>query len=281
MLVSSNAAPARRKDRHAFRSHWCRASPRARKASAAATLPQHAARPSVQTAGYVGPTQVGTEAPVRSSRPRHDVRRAGLRADQLRAVRARRRRAVGRGRCSTTTTRGRRARTPQYLGARARSRSRSTPATARSRSRSSTTAGRTLPGFAAGGRTLVVGEDGERYKIVVRNATTARFEIVASVDGLDVIDGKPADPNRRGYIVDPHDTLVIDGFRTSDARRRRVPVRPRRRLVRRPDLGRSQRRRRRARDLLRARRGVDAGRARAPRQRESVPVARLRMPPPE
>ena len=63
---------------------------------------------------------------------------------------------------------------------------------------------------------MIVGADGERYKILVRNATTARFEIVASVDGLDVIDGKPADPNRRGYIVDPHDTLVIDGFRTSD-----------------------------------------------------------------
>jgi len=77
--------------------------------------------------------------------------------------------------------------------------------------------GRTLPGYAAGGRSLVIGDDGERYKIVVRNATTARFEIVASVDGLDVIDGKPADPGRRGYIVDPHDTLVIDGFRTSDA----------------------------------------------------------------
>jgi hypothetical protein len=77
--------------------------------------------------------------------------------------------------------------------------------------------GRTLPGVSANGRTLIVGHDGARYKIIVRNATTARFEIVASVDGLDVIDGKPADPNRRGYIVDPHDTLVIDGFRTSDA----------------------------------------------------------------
>jgi hypothetical protein len=77
--------------------------------------------------------------------------------------------------------------------------------------------GRTLPGVAAAGRTLIVGEDGERYKIIVRNATTARFEVVASVDGLDVIDGKPADPGRRGYIVDPRDTLVIDGFRTSDA----------------------------------------------------------------
>jgi hypothetical protein len=77
--------------------------------------------------------------------------------------------------------------------------------------------GNTLPGLQASGRTLIVGADGERYKIMVRNATPVRFEIVASVDGLDVIDGKPADPNRRGYIVDPHDTLVIDGFRTSDA----------------------------------------------------------------
>jgi hypothetical protein len=77
--------------------------------------------------------------------------------------------------------------------------------------------GRTLPGLQARGRTLILGEDGQRYKIIVRNATTARFEVVASVDGLDVIDGKPADPNRRGYIVDPHDMLVIDGFRTSDA----------------------------------------------------------------
>lgn len=77
--------------------------------------------------------------------------------------------------------------------------------------------GRLLPGVQAGGRSLIVGEDGERYKILVRNATSARFEVVASVDGLDVVDGKPADPGRRGYLVDPHDTLVIDGFRTSSA----------------------------------------------------------------
>lgn len=76
--------------------------------------------------------------------------------------------------------------------------------------------GNLLPGFHANGRALVVGDDGERYRIVVRNGTSARFEVVASVDGLDVIDGNPADPNRRGYIVDPHGSLVIDGFRTSD-----------------------------------------------------------------
>lgn len=76
--------------------------------------------------------------------------------------------------------------------------------------------GRTLPGYQASGRSLIIGEDGARYRIVVRNGTSARFEVVASVDGLDVIDGKPADPNRRGYIVNAHDTLVIEGFRTSD-----------------------------------------------------------------
>jgi hypothetical protein len=74
-----------------------------------------------------------------------------------------------------------------------------------------------LPGFQSGGQTLVVGRDGERYKLLVQNTTDARFEIVASVDGLDVIDGKPAGVDRRGYILDPGGQLEIDGFRRSDA----------------------------------------------------------------
>jgi hypothetical protein len=77
--------------------------------------------------------------------------------------------------------------------------------------------GATLPGLTAGGRTFVIGEAGARYRIVVHNATPARFEIVASVDGLDVIDGHPADPGRRGYLLEPHASLAIDGFRTSEA----------------------------------------------------------------
>ena len=77
--------------------------------------------------------------------------------------------------------------------------------------------GELLPGVAAMGRNLVVGADGARYRIVIRNATSARFEVVTSVDGLDVIDGKPASPARRGYLVEPRDELVIDGFRQSEA----------------------------------------------------------------
>jgi len=77
-------------------------------------------------------------------------------------------------------------------------------------------AGAILPGLAAGGRNLVAAVDGQRYQIVIRNATSARFEVVTSVDGLDVIDGKPAGVDRRGYLVEPQGQLVIDGFRRSD-----------------------------------------------------------------
>jgi hypothetical protein len=76
--------------------------------------------------------------------------------------------------------------------------------------------GAMLPGLAAAGRNLIAAVDGQRYQIVIRNTTSARFEVIASVDGLDVIDGKPAGIDRRGYLVDPQGELVIDGFRQSD-----------------------------------------------------------------
>jgi hypothetical protein len=77
-------------------------------------------------------------------------------------------------------------------------------------------AGNTLQGFAGSGRTYVVGEAGGRYNLRITNQTAGRFEVVASVDGLDVIDGKTATPAKRGYILNPNSTLTIDGFRTSD-----------------------------------------------------------------
>jgi hypothetical protein len=78
-------------------------------------------------------------------------------------------------------------------------------------------AGALLPGLTSAGRALIAGDDGARYRIVIRNGSSARFEVVASVDGVDVIDGQPASVDRRGYVVAPYGTLVIDGFRTSNA----------------------------------------------------------------
>ena len=77
--------------------------------------------------------------------------------------------------------------------------------------------GAALPTFAAGGRSYVMGNDGARYVIRIENQTGARFEAVATVDGLDVIDGQPGSFEKRGYLVAPWSTVEIDGFRRSEA----------------------------------------------------------------
>ena len=77
--------------------------------------------------------------------------------------------------------------------------------------------GRTLSGYSAGGRVFAVGEPGDRYIIVLRNHSSVRFEAVVTVDGLDVIDGKPGSPDKRGYLVAPHGSVEIEGFRRSES----------------------------------------------------------------
>lgn len=75
--------------------------------------------------------------------------------------------------------------------------------------------GRSLRGLHSGGKIWVMGQHGARYRIHVQNYSNRRVEIVASVDGLDVIDGKRASYHKRGYIVLPYGNLWIDGFRRS------------------------------------------------------------------
>ena len=76
--------------------------------------------------------------------------------------------------------------------------------------------GAALPTFSAGGRSYVMGSDGARYSIRIENQTGARFEAVATVDGLDVIDGQPGSFEKRGYLLGPWSTVEIDGFRRSE-----------------------------------------------------------------
>jgi hypothetical protein len=75
--------------------------------------------------------------------------------------------------------------------------------------------GRLLPGLEIDDRWFVVGEQGRRYSIVVRNRTAVRIEVVLSVDGLDVIDGRAASFDKRGYVIRPHGKVEVDGFRRS------------------------------------------------------------------
>jgi hypothetical protein len=75
--------------------------------------------------------------------------------------------------------------------------------------------GRFLTGFEASGREFVTGMAGDRYAIVLQSHVPARLEVVVSVDGLDVIDGRAASFGKRGYLLDPHGSIEIDGFRQS------------------------------------------------------------------
>lgn len=79
------------------------------------------------------------------------------------------------------------------------------------------TTGDAFPGVRAGGRDYVVGREGEYYSIRIRNRGQYRFEIVATVDGLDVVDGQPGSYSKRGYLLEPWATVEIDGFRRSDS----------------------------------------------------------------
>jgi hypothetical protein len=75
--------------------------------------------------------------------------------------------------------------------------------------------GRFYPGVFIGGKWFVVGQQGRRYSIVLRNKTNLRLEIVLSVDGLDVLDGGKASTRKPGYVIAPRSELKVDGFRQS------------------------------------------------------------------
>lgn len=75
--------------------------------------------------------------------------------------------------------------------------------------------GNALPQFEVASRDYVVGQAGDRYVIEVTNQTAHRFEAVATVDGLDVVDGRPGSFVKRGYILEPFSSITIDGFRQS------------------------------------------------------------------
>lgn len=76
--------------------------------------------------------------------------------------------------------------------------------------------GMTLPTFAHRGESFVMGHKGERYVLRVHNRSHRRIEAVVTVDGLDVIDGKPGSFSKRGYLVPAWGSVDIDGWRLSN-----------------------------------------------------------------
>ncbi len=79
--------------------------------------------------------------------------------------------------------------------------------------------GRALSTYSHRGRTYVEGRMGGDYQIRVFNHTSRRVETVVTVDGRDAISGKVGDyRNQRGYVIEPYDSVLIEGFRTSRQR---------------------------------------------------------------
>lgn len=77
------------------------------------------------------------------------------------------------------------------------------------------TAGRLLDVHVHRGRHYVVGEPGHEYEVRITNRTRARLLAVTSVDGVNVITGRTADVSQGGYVIDPHGSVSIEGWRKS------------------------------------------------------------------
>lgn len=76
--------------------------------------------------------------------------------------------------------------------------------------------GAQLPTYEHRGQTFVQGDSGERYQIRLFNDSDRRRELVVTVDGRDVINGQEGRYSHRGYVVDPYESVTIQGFRKSD-----------------------------------------------------------------
>ena len=68
----------------------------------------------------------------------------------------------------------------------------------------------------SGGDLRLQGRSGDLYRLAFRNQGRRTVEVVATVDGLDVLNGRPGSISNRGYVVSPGDMLVIEGFRRSE-----------------------------------------------------------------
>ena len=71
----------------------------------------------------------------------------------------------------------------------------------------------TFKHYNANERVIVIGQPGANYQIILTNLTRHRIEVVTSVDGLDVLSGRPASASGRGYVIAEKSSISIPGMR--------------------------------------------------------------------
>ena len=62
------------------------------------------------------------------------------------------------------------------------------------------------------GQTFIEGRRNSSYELFFRNNSRKRVLVVPSVDGLSVIDGKPAGVESPGFVVRPHSEVTVPGW---------------------------------------------------------------------
>jgi len=77
--------------------------------------------------------------------------------------------------------------------------------------------GRPITEFSHNGQTFIEGRGGSNYEIEFRNLNSFKVEVVLSVDGLSVTDGKTAGTGSSGYIVEPRSTIRVPGWTLDNA----------------------------------------------------------------
>ena len=74
---------------------------------------------------------------------------------------------------------------------------------------------RTLPVYYHQGRYYVVGKPGNEYQINIRNTQPRDVMTVISVDGINAVSGETAHWSQTGYVLSPHTSFAIKGWRKS------------------------------------------------------------------
>ncbi|MCO5761897.1 MAG: hypothetical protein NHG36_10345 [Chromatiaceae bacterium] len=75
--------------------------------------------------------------------------------------------------------------------------------------------GQVLATYRHRGHTYVAGNPGERYAVRLVNRTGGRLLAVLSVDGVNAVSGETAAPDQSGYVLEPHGSAEIVGWRKS------------------------------------------------------------------
>ncbi len=76
--------------------------------------------------------------------------------------------------------------------------------------------GRACKEYTHKGMSFIEARTGTNYTVKIKNDNSYRVMAVLSVDGLDVVTGKPAEETNTGYIIDAYSSLDVKGYRISD-----------------------------------------------------------------